>query len=117
MKKIFITLFAAFVCVFFAGCENKSQPEEQPYADFEYYDNVSYVEFTNTSSNGLSVWSWEFGDGQSYVIDSNSDVIVFPNTIRHTYQEPGVYSVRMKVYNPMRSSINLSCTKSVRVRM
>lgn len=106
MKKILFAIFTILVCVLFAGCE------KEKHADFTYYDNVTYVEFTNISSDGFDAYSWEFGDGTSEEKSSPSSL----NTIRHTYKEPGVYNVRMKVSHHLTNE-TLSCIKEVRVRM
>ncbi len=49
------------------------------------------VSFTNTSTNDLSDFRWDFGDG-------NTSAQFSPE---HTYDQPGVYRVRLTASNPI----------------
>lgn len=53
------------------------------------------VQFNDFSYNGVTEWSWNFGDGQSL---SGTDPNVHKNP-QHTYEEPGVYNVTLTVGN------------------
>jgi len=50
------------------------------------------VQFTDTSTNNPSLWRWDFGDG-SVVVGANQQNPV------HTYNEAGVYTVQLTVFN------------------
>ncbi len=58
-------------------------------ANYSYTTNGLSASFTNLSSPSTSL-SWDFGDGTGV---ANS-----PNPV-HTYSSPGVYSVRLRIYN------------------
>lgn len=64
-----------------------------PAADFEA-DTITAcqvpftVQFSDSSANAVS-WQWDFGDG-------NTSTLQNP---QHTYQNPGMYSVRLTVFN------------------
>ena len=47
------------------------------------------VQFTDTSTNSPTSWSWNFGDGETSVEQSPS----------HTYSDPGTYTVSLTVVN------------------
>ena len=47
------------------------------------------VQFTDTSTNSPTSWSWNFGDGQISTIQNPS----------HTYNTPGIYTVSLNVSN------------------
>lgn len=55
-----------------------------PTAEFDFAINAYTVSFSNTSQNASS-YAWDFGDG-------NTDIVPAP---RHTYEEPGVYTVQL----------------------
>ena len=48
------------------------------------------VTFTDNSTNSPTGWSWEFGDGGNSTVRDPT----------HTYNVPGIYSVRLNVSNP-----------------
>ena len=56
------------------------------------------VQFTDNSTNNPTLWSWDFGDG-SVVTGSNQQNPV------HTYNEPGVYTVYLTVFNSAGESL------------
>ncbi len=62
------------------------------------------VQFTDLSYHAISNWTWDFGDG---TIISGSDAVQFANPV-HTYQSPGVYTVKMTVTNSSDSEEVLS---------
>ena len=43
------------------------------------------VQFTDLSTGGPTMWSWDFGDGETSMLGSPS----------HTYQQPGTYTVTL----------------------
>ena len=47
------------------------------------------VQFTDLSSGDPTSWNWDFGDGTTSTLENPS----------HTYQQPGTYSVRLRVAN------------------
>jgi len=51
------------------------------------------ITFTDTSKNKPASWHWDFGDGTSSTEQNPS----------HTYTQPGIYPVRLKVTNPFGS--------------
>lgn len=79
-----------FVClVVLNGCGNASTCElvqvtcGEAEADFAFADNDLNVSFTDSSSAGTNVWSWDFGDGNQ---SSSQNPL-------HTYAAPGLYEV------------------------
>ena len=56
------------------------------------------VQFNDNSTNNPILWRWDFGDG-SVVTGSNQQNPV------HTYNEPGVYTVRLTVFNTAGESL------------
>jgi len=56
------------------------------------------VQFSDHSANNPTLWSWDFGDG-SVVTGSNQQNPV------HTYNEPGVYTVYLTVFNSAGESL------------
>ncbi|MFA5296037.1 MAG: PKD domain-containing protein [Methanoregulaceae archaeon] len=56
------------------------------------------VQFTDNSTNNPILWRWDFGDG-SVVTGSNQQNPV------HTYNEPGVYTVYLTVFNSAGESL------------
>lgn len=63
------------------------------------------VAFTDTSMNSPSAWQWDFGDGASSAEQNPS----------HTYTQPGIYAVRLKVTNIFGSD-TLSQTNLINAR-
>ena len=71
--------------------------------------------FTDTSrsvtSTKLTSWSWDFGDGTTQLNTTNA-------VVRHTYQNPGRYTVRLRVTDAIgcstnfESEVNASGTKA-----
>lgn len=53
------------------------------------------IQFSDHSYNGISTWSWDFGDGTTL---SGTDPLVHKNPT-HIYQTPGVYTVALVVGN------------------
>ncbi len=51
------------------------------------------VHFKDLSTNGPTVWAWNFGDGTTSVGQDDQKNPV------HTYQEPGIYNVLLQVSN------------------
>jgi PKD repeat protein len=62
--------------------------EEQPVADFTTAISDLTVQFTNTSTGGIT-FSWDFGDGNSS----------FDESPEHTYAEAGDYTVTLTITN------------------
>jgi PKD repeat protein len=54
------------------------------------------VDFVSTSGGTISGYSWDFGDGAS----ASSAGSPAPATTRHTYQVPGIYTVRLTATGP-----------------
>ena len=63
------------------------------FAKFNYTQSLANTHFTNTSfsETGISQIHWDFGDGNSQTVTSDT------NTVNHTYQQSGRYWVAMKV--------------------
>jgi len=59
-----------------------------PVAEFSMVSNMNTVSFTNSSMNGDS-FNWNFGDGNSSVLENPS----------HTYDQEGNYEVTLRVTN------------------
>lgn len=61
------------------------------FADFTYYTNIANntVFFENLSSEGVTDYFWEFGDGQKSYKDAPE----------HQYDTPGVYDVKLTIYD------------------
>lgn len=58
-------------------------------ADFEHdeYCEPNTITFINLTNGGID-FTWDFGDGQS-------EFTLLPDTVRHTYDEPGIYTVSL----------------------
>jgi len=52
------------------------------------------VQFTDKSERNITNWSWDFGDGETETYKQKQD------TISHTYNDPGVYTVSLTVTGP-----------------
>lgn len=78
------------------------------FAEFDVSDISCKVpqtlDFTNLTEKSTS-FNWDMGDGTTYT-DSN---------VTHTYDEPGVYRVRLIAYNPI--SCNLRDTQYATIRI
>jgi hypothetical protein len=62
------------------------------------YDHVCYpdsIRFKNQSINGVT-YTWDFGDGTT-LNATNSDTA----SLFHSYEQPGVYQVRLTAFNPV----------------
>jgi PKD repeat protein len=47
------------------------------------------VQFSDLSTGGVEIWSWNFGDGTTSPLQNPS----------HVYTEPGVYTVTLQIFN------------------
>jgi PKD repeat protein len=57
------------------------------------------IEFTDMSYNGITEWTWNFGDGTEF---SGNDPEEYSNPV-HTYSEPGNYTVSLEAGNGIES--------------
>jgi PKD repeat protein len=73
-----------------------------PFADFEYSIQDLIVSFSDTSTGGVTGWSWNFGDG----------AVSAARNPYHIYALPGTYPVGLTVTN---SAGSTTVTKDVRV--
>lgn len=80
MKRFFIlSVIAALIC----ACSGQNELEQQVSFKYRYAGPFTY-DFINTSS-GVTIFRWDFGDGQT---SSQKDVT-------HKYAEPGTYIVTL----------------------
>jgi PKD repeat protein len=66
----------------------------------------------STHTSSISQWIWNWGDGSAPVIDT-----VYKPTITHTYTQPGVYTITMKIvsmYNGMPVADSVSSVITVK---
>lgn len=93
-------LIALSICaLLFAGCHGSSRsktPPSAPDAPTASFDATPTsgtapltVAFTDTSTGEVESWEWDFGDGTTSTEQNPS----------HTFTEPGVYAVTLKVSN------------------
>lgn len=106
-NRVLILIAAAFL----AACNvpDMPTPDKNAKVDFTYscLDAEYYpltIVFENASTGGLSVWSWEMGDGKAYASG---------NIITHTYSKAGIYSVTLICKD--KNGYHYETTKSVAV--
>ena len=82
MKRTILLLIVIASALVLTGCLKSGRV-----CDFDYYySSWNTIKFTSTSK-GMSIGSWEFGDGESYYGSSS--------TVTHTYAKKGKYQVRL----------------------
>ena len=67
-------------------------PMSSPVTNFVLSDTISCnttINFTDLSSNGPSTWFWDFGDGNTSILQNPS----------HTYSNSGVYTIKLTTSN------------------
>lgn len=104
---------AAFPMNFSPRCSNASfkidfQVSKAVVADFSAPLSACLnepVQFDNESSEA-DKWLWDFGDGK---VDS----VNFTPT--HQYEEPGVYTVTFKAFNPLTCNLEDEATQKIRI--
>jgi gliding motility-associated-like protein len=87
---VYVELMDAYGCVSFDSIE--VNVIEQPSASFSFSPtsptlNEPLVQFTDNSSDNVTLWSWDFGNGYSSNLENPSFV----------FQEVGVYTVALAV--------------------
>lgn len=68
-------------------------PPQVPNASFTFVADKLRVQFTDTSTNNPTAWSWNFGDGAS-----SNNTSTLQNPI-HTYSTEGKYTVKLVATN------------------
>lgn len=88
MKHYYLFLIAAVM----VACNQPDIPKPIPgaKADFKYTADGLYCLFSNTSTDGLRPYHWDFGDGGS---GGGADPIM------HKYSESGTYNVTLTCYD------------------
>lgn len=56
------------------------------------------VQFTDLSTGGAVLWSWDFGDGESSILQNPS----------HTYKAAGVYTVKLQIFNAVQGTASMT---------
>lgn len=97
-------LFFLF-CIVVLPVQAAQKPVADFYASTTYGDAPLKVRFTDYSTGDPLWWWWSFGDGSSSK-DSSP---------RHTYSEPGIYTVSLKVKNAAGSDKEIK-TKYITVK-
>lgn len=102
MKRICLFLIAAI----FIACNKTELPKPMPYAkaDFTYTADRVYCSFSNTSSDGLRAYHWDFGDGGSSGGNENP---------MHIYSGSGTYSVTLTCHD--QNNFSYRITKPVTI--
>lgn len=78
-----VCLVATSVCGSDSFCVLETAICAQPEAGFTYTTNMATVQFTDTSGVNPTNWNWDFGDGNTSVLQNPS----------HTYASSGTYLV------------------------
>lgn len=100
-KFFFLSLLAVL-----ASCNHIDVPQPIPGAKADFTYSISdnkIVSFTNTSTSGLSVALWDFGDGQSSVEEN----------ARHLYAKDGTYTVTLTCKD--KNKFHYTCQKEITI--
>lgn len=89
VKKIFFGIFSIMLLLLCSGTYAANVPEANFSANVTNGSTPLNVHFMDNSSGDVSNWEWDFDNDD--VVDSNEQN---PN---HTYNNPGNYSVKLKV--------------------
>lgn len=64
------------------------------------------VNFTDTSTGDVTLWSWDFGDGSTSSLENPT----------HTYPNAGSYTVKLQVFNSVGGSATITKTNYITIR-